>query len=309
MKKTIIILTLTAAFAMVGNAQEYQPIPFPTDNAVWSEAFIEYTFTPSAFVVDTTYERFAVNGEDTLMGGQSYKKLWLFSEADFDRNNARCIGGIREDDQRRVFYRGESLHQRKPIVLPDSEVMLYDFSIEGFDTIWNVDGYPCGVSAGIANVEGVMRKVLHCFYFTPETLIEGIGSDMGLLYNIMPSTIKEGDPKGTLVCFIQDGEVRYHNAAYPNCFPTRLEGIGTPLHTLNWSLFPNPAQEKMTVSVEGAEGGYTISIHAVAGAEVMRLENVTAQQTTLDLSALPQGVYCITIATNKGISTRKLVVQ
>ena len=68
---TIILLLLLAT--NIEAQQEYEYVPFPTSDAIWSEIyrFSEINWQYPGYV----YERFAVNGEDTIINGYSGKFL------------------------------------------------------------------------------------------------------------------------------------------------------------------------------------------------------------------------------------------
>ncbi len=46
------------------------------------------------------YSRNALVNEDTVINGKSYKKVYGFQSASFDKDNAVFVGGIRENEQR-----------------------------------------------------------------------------------------------------------------------------------------------------------------------------------------------------------------
>ncbi len=80
----------------------------------------------------------------------------------------------------------------------------------------------------------------------------------------------------------------------------------------NFSVFPNPANETVTIS-------QTFSNPAVAQISLTNLlgetvytetkSNVMNLYTTLNLSELPYGVYFVSISTGSGISTQKIIRQ
>jgi hypothetical protein len=172
------------------------------------------------------YENFALSGEDTIINDISYKKLYIFYNKTFDKNQAKCIGGIREDEHKRVYFRGDSLiHHYKPIWVsepPVEEIMLYDFSAEIGDTVmFDLDN---GIFLCIKNIDtlliGDRKRRVYSFSFTDATWIEGIGNTRGLLFSSFDLPI--GGENGELICFLQNGIIQYHNDYYDNCFPSTL---------------------------------------------------------------------------------------
>ena len=78
-------------------------------------------------------------------------------------------------------------------------------------------------------------------------------------------------------------------------------------------LVPNPAHGQVTVVVNDAsilKRGGQISVTDASGREVQRHELAPhTGSVRLDLSALPQGTYFVTLRTEEGTSTKKLVVK
>ena len=63
--------------------------------------------------------------EDTIINGVTYHKLFhTANKTTITRENSVCIGGIREDGQKRIFVNSFMLQYTPEI----KEVMLYDFS-------------------------------------------------------------------------------------------------------------------------------------------------------------------------------------
>src|SRR5574344_1887183 len=113
MKKLLFFTVILTAVAFRVAAQEYQYIPFPDSGAVWSEVY-----SPARGECDTVvqiYERFALSGEDTLINNFTYRKLYIFYDSIFDKNNATSIGGIREDSLKRIYYSGNIVRESKPL--------------------------------------------------------------------------------------------------------------------------------------------------------------------------------------------------
>ena len=75
-----------------------------------------------------------------------------------------------------------------------------------------------------------------------------------------------------------------------------------------FTLKPNPAKSKATVSSEGYDGAATVSVTTVDGIEVLRHDNTTLP-LTLDLRGLASGIYMVRVGTAQGTATKRLVVQ
>ena len=66
---TVILLLIAIGFAFTAKAQEYQYVPFPDSNAVWSE-FYWSSEAPGI------YNKYALFNEDTVINNITYHKLF-----------------------------------------------------------------------------------------------------------------------------------------------------------------------------------------------------------------------------------------
>ncbi len=85
----------------------------------------------------------------------------------------------------------------------------------------------------------------------------------------------------------------------------------TPLPEAAMQLFPNPASSSVNIDLNLEEAtNVTITLADISG-KVIKFQNIqgVAQHLhTLDISSLPSGTYIVRLATDKGTSTKKLVV-
>lgn len=73
------------------------------------------------------------------------------------------------------------------------------------------------------------------------------------------------------------------------------------------TLFPNPAQEELVLQAPAANI-HLLEIYTAAGILVVRRTWRGIQRARLDLSALPNGTYWVSVQTDLGVVARKLVV-
>ena len=74
------------------------------------------------------------------------------------------------------------------------------------------------------------------------------------------------------------------------------------------SIFPNPVQDVLRITSES--NMELIAIYNLAGKEVMKMQNVSAMDTELDISALTSGIYMIrVVANNKSISSKFIKIK
>ena len=75
-----------------------------------------------------------------------------------------------------------------------------------------------------------------------------------------------------------------------------------------FSLSPNPAHGTVVLTLEQASEGAELTLCDLGGRE-LRHERVTGTSYTLDIAALPAGVYFLKLTTPRGVATRRLLVE
>ena len=187
----------------------------------------------------------------------------------------------------------------------NSEILLYDFTANvGDSLVCGYGDYFVLDSISIEQIGGVDRKKFwfgleYDFTGEPyamETWIEGIGSDLGLLY--CGSYYFCGGYYRAL-CFHQDGELIWQNPEYDACVITSVEEINDKVI----SVYPNPAMETVTINgVEAAE----VQVYNALGQLVKTVRN----SNEVSLGGLPQGVYMVRIADAENkVFTAKVAVR
>jgi photosystem II stability/assembly factor-like uncharacterized protein len=77
-----------------------------------------------------------------------------------------------------------------------------------------------------------------------------------------------------------------------------------------FTLYPNPATNKITLTTEKENPGETIlSIISISGQQLIQARFQNQKQFELDVSKLAKGIYLLKIQNNFGSETKKLVVQ
>ncbi|MBI3134524.1 MAG: T9SS type A sorting domain-containing protein [Bacteroidetes bacterium] len=88
---------------------------------------------------------------------------------------------------------------------------------------------------------------------------------------------------------------------------TIMSFVGVNEQTLEYSIYPNPAQKEFTLVLPGSET-VTIQLHNALGNIV--LTQTAAKTTTIGVSGLAKGLYLYTITSQSGlISTGRLVIE
>ncbi len=90
-----------------------------------------------------------------------------------------------------------------------------------------------------------------------------------------------------------------------NCSSTRL---AVPWYSTSWSnefrVYPNPAKD--LIQITGEHLIRVVSLQNTIGQELLKIENMAANQASLDVSRLPKGMYIIQI---NGSQTSKMVLR
>ena len=186
-----------------------------------------------------------------------------------------------------------------------SEILLYDFTANvGDSLVCGYGDYFVLDSISIEQIGGVDRKKFwfgleYDFTGEPyamETWIEGIGSDLGLLY--CGSYYFCGGYYRAL-CFHQDGELIWQNPEYDACVITSVEEIDDKVI----SVYPNPAMEKVTIDgVEAAE----VQVYNALGQMVKCVRGTNE----IDVEGLAEGVYLLRITDAEGkVYTNKITIR
>ena len=177
----------------------------------------------------------------------------------------------------------------------NSEILLYDFTANvGDSLVCGYGDYFVLDSISIEQIGGVDRKKFwfgleYDFTGEPyamETWIEGIGSDLGLLY--CGSYYFCGGYYRAL-CFHQDGELIWQNPEYDACVITSVEEINDKVI----SVYPNPAME--TVTIDGVEAA-EVQVYNALG----QLVKTVRDANEIPVTDLPQGVYLLRITDAEG---------
>lgn len=308
MKKLFVLLILIIGTHPSLFSQEYQYVPFPDSGAIWSEVF--YPEHSEGEIVPEIYERFALTGEDTLMNELHYKKLYLYYNSVFNKNESTCIGGIREDSLKKIYYKGERIHSFKPI---DNEIILYDFSLEIGDTIYYFNFYNILYRLIVEDIDTIqignsLRKKF-TFNHWRSKWIEGIGSTRGLLFAdrgdfFGPTIIEDND----LICFFQNDTLLYHSEWFSDCFPFQTNSIKVQT-TTNFKVYPNPVADNTILFEWDNNKIESIDIYAINGKLIANINVIDKCRIEYSTIKLQKGVYFYKATTpDRMLQTGKFVI-
>ncbi|HEX7413523.1 MAG TPA: T9SS type A sorting domain-containing protein [Bacteroidia bacterium] len=303
MKNLFILLIVIASIGEKVKAQTNVYQPFPESNAMWCVSVCgaySQTITGDTIVGGFTYHKLFQSGiyypvgvgggcEDAANGGTPY-----FS--------AGYAGAIRNDTaQRKVYFLLPSLTR---------DTLLCDFALVVGDTVktYNTIGHSGSVVTVIDSIligtkyrkRWIVNVPTICPSILNEQIIEGIGSTYGLLDQRVPYGLCA--MYGTLVCFSQNNQTLYPTySATIGC--TQVTGIEQYNINNSISVYPNPASNHLTLTLSKGEGKASVSIYDVLGNEV-----ISTKEKEIDVSALQEGVYTLSLITNAGVVNKRVVI-
>ncbi|MFM2307571.1 MAG: hypothetical protein RLZZ367_2240, partial [Bacteroidota bacterium] len=85
-------------------------------------------------------------------------------------------------------------------------------------------------------------------------------------------------------------------------------GIGNIADGTMFSLWPNPATSRISISLSAITGDATVEIKNIVG-QVLLSQNVNNQQTQIDISQLANGVYVAEVKMNGKRAIRQFVIN
>ena len=303
----LIILPIAIGIAFTAKAQEYQYVPFPDSNAVWSE----YFWSSDAPGV---YNKYALFNEDTVINSITYHKLFhTENKSEITRENSVCIGGIREDNKKVFIKYVDGFKPDEPYY--QKEFMLYNFSLNVGDTVWNekdnIDIGPLDYLI-VENIDTILinnteRKVFSFERYMWSRWIEGIGNVQGLIF---PSgDLTTGGDNSELICMHHNDTLMYFfDDKYDNCVPQFvIDGVAL-LPNREIKVYPNPVANS-TVYFENLNFE-TLELFNINGEMVLK-ENIKGVNSyKLNVLKLIPGTYSYRLKTKGLVPTRgKLIIQ
>ncbi len=226
--KTKLFLPVMAMLSIGLSSQEYHPLI--EEGNSWSVLY-ESSGPPSA----TTFT-YAISG-DTIINQIEYKKLYMSTQQ--EPNEWKLDWAVREEDDRKVYV--WSFHLME-------EWLMYDFAAAVGDTFTILPANPnlYLVIDSITTTE-INQSERTKFWLTimengtpspyePETWIEGIGSNKGIIHSGSSAFIGAAH---WLTCKWENEELVYQNPEYDSCYITTVSVEEMGVSRLH--LFPNPA--------------------------------------------------------------------
>ena len=281
-------------------AQTY--IPMPTDSATWRIRDYDIDFITHVFDA-LLYVR---PGDDTVHEGRTYRNVW--SRAYRHVVPAGTIPPMTDVDAMypdtwMAAYReeGKKVYQ----MLNSGEKLLYDYTAVVGDRIPGRVGWDTVTATDSLWLGGVYHKR----YLTTQAdywVIEGLGSSYGLL-----PAMNDGTGAYKFLCFSQPATgVQYTPDVAVPCtyvYPIHTHSGVMDRHLApeNWKVFPMPANNQLTIALEGNAVGKAMVTDM--GGRHWWVGDVS-RTTTICVAAWPRGIYCLSFTDTTGNTSRKLIL-
>jgi hypothetical protein len=248
---------------------------------------------------------------DTTINSLTYKKV----ERSLDENqqNWSLYGYIRENQNKQVFYK---------ISPQDTERLLYDLNVQIHDTIDVYGIYTLYNSAQlnsmryyVSNIDSMLigqtyRKRINLtipYNATKTSLeewIDSTGPMGGILHN---QYVYGGCDYYTLLCFTEDGILKFHNPSYPSCY------VLTDINDKNRIdpivlIYPNPITDISILEIKNVENFNSISICIYDLFGKVILSKSDEIRIILNSNDLPSGIYLYNLTINKTTHKRGKII-
>ena len=308
MKKTFVLIVMQFALiislSLKAQTQSYEYIPIVKEGLqIWTtdQKYGQYN-------EQYRYERLALTEEDTIIDGKSYKKLYSFTEREFDIETATFVCGIRENENKQVFV--ASYHNQQ-------EFLLYDFSLTEGDSILAESNGEYDLYFNVTDVDTIdyngveRRKITLQFYnYAWVTWIEGIGNIEGLLMDWRSYTMAmDPMPNVRLRCYEYNEECLYSdfsfNESIYDCYTPLYTGLENNEFESEVSVYPNPAKDYFCIN-SSAPIKQLIICNLLG--QKLKEYNTSEITSSIDIIGLNKGVYVVKIYTDKAVFSQKIIV-
>jgi len=296
---------------------------FIDTNSIWRDTKIDY------FEHGASYMNYEIwDAQERLIGdtiinkkyskiyrtGFKHNYLWDHGVHSIDTVNDYCklyIGGIREDSLKHVYY----------IDTVGKESLLFNFDLNLGDTLKSLFlQYEYNNPLVVSAIDSVQildkyrkRFVLKGDYFNDSlNLIEGIGSELGLLGNIYSWNYISGMYDYLSAYYYKNisSYTGYHldmGKALINCNQLSIINL-IPLNDNNIKVYPNPIYNQFWVVSSDNSQAKNIYVYDELGHQVL-YQSIYSNTSIIDMSLSPDGFYFIKIIDNIGKSVFKKILK
>jgi hypothetical protein len=239
---------------------------------------------------------------DTTIGSDLYKKLYKTSDTTL---TSWTLNGAMRDSVQMVYYHDFF-----------GEYLLYNFAANVGDTIKPIsfcaNNYLIVDSVDSVIVYGQLKRRLifnfpSCGYV--EEWIEDIGSNHGVVNELLVNGNLVPDGGTDLLCYWQSDTVKWINQVYNDCY-FRTVGIEEQNSSIGLTVSPNPFMDFAIIRLHGLDARWNWSLYNSIGQTVQIVEDISDSQLSIEKGELAAGVYIYQVRTEKQVvSTGKLILE
>jgi len=304
MKRIATTLVLITLFYSIISSQTYYP--FPESDAHWQYSYLDIPMFCHCFCI-CQVDQYKISG-DTVINSITYHKL-VQSQMFYQYfciemfYNLGYKGAFRNEvEEKKVWYvpPGE-----------ESEVLLYDFSLQLGDTLpasyiipeqmYYVEGID-SVEIGDSYRKKYVIKSIDQFEL-PKSIIEGIGGD----HFFEEITMWFNGESGYFFNCVNIGD----SLGYPaggSCDEIIVSSKDV-IYDSDFHIFPNPSTGKFWIKHSSNNQEFiSIEIFNSYGEKLKQFE-ATQLLSPIDLYSSPKGIYMIMIKFESGTFTQKIIIQ
>jgi hypothetical protein len=315
-KKLLVVMILAITFSAQAQSSLYHP--FPDSGIVWLEhesgvglgcCCFGY---PCVHSGDHTY----FQSGDTVISSITYRKLFRSGNSvDYIAGASSCPSGCTNYDPYYYFneYWGalrQDTSQRRIYYVPPyntQEMLLYDFNLALGDTLPEAynnspsTNYVSAIDSVLIGSEYHKQFWLSYGYSDYVSIIEGIGSTFGLLYQLSPPF----EFYNLLLCVTMDSITVFPDSTVACQLFNSVDQIEDPSLI---SLYPNPFHTDATLIVNASFVHSELTIFNLLGKQV-KIQEINSSTLTINRDGLADGIYFFkAVNTNgHGIGGRMIV--
>ncbi|MBL6964571.1 MAG: T9SS type A sorting domain-containing protein [Bacteroidetes bacterium] len=245
---------------------------------------------------DTTFFKtikYGINGQDTIINGNTYQKIFSSGDSIFDFNHSSYYGVIREDSNERwyTFLENDTIER----IIYDWDIALYDTIIiyDILDSQYRtmfieyIDSDLSGKAAYLKRF--ALRDISGSGKFT--WWLDGVGEYYGFLTSLV-SDINSSNAQN-IMCLQKNNVYTYNPSG--TCFRNDYYLEINENYVNDFIVYPNPIEQGDFLMIEfSSQDDYTIILSDLYGRSVQNFEVNQNKQIKLRIMSKP-GVYILFI--------------
>ncbi len=291
MNKTMKKLLIWLALQMNIIPMDAQYIKLPLDtNHYWNEycQSIPITGGPISYKLRVKM--------DSVVNGIQYKLLYA--------DGSSCLQNFYP-----ILLRQDTILKRVIILVNNQEKILYNFDKNVGDTaqLFCVSGVITATLTYKDSVllnDGIFHKRYNFGGAGPGKIIEGVGSNTGLLFPVCNTF----NTSRSLICLVKNSAA---TTIYSNSQSSLSCSIPTEVNSYDiqsgpFYIFPNPSADKLTISTDNWFPE-TIEFINCIGESVLLIRDWKENGGVLDISSLPSGIYIVRCKADLQVKNRLLI--